>query len=123
VRSGLRCYPGAIAASNPLAKPAGGLGRLTAPDRLGTDRLRRCGRPLAIAVESGVAAIFVLLASVSVHGAAWILVGGLVGHGRQDLWQGCRQLVAGTGWWPPFCCAVDRDAGLLIALAILGGAL
>ena len=81
------------------------------------------GRPNVIAVESGVAAIFVLVASLGISGPAWLLVVGLLGHGFKDLWQHRRQYVAGTRWWPPFCCAVDLVAALFIALAILRGML
>jgi hypothetical protein len=81
------------------------------------------GRPIVIAVESGIAAIFVLIASLGISGPAWILVAGLLGHGCKDLWQHRHQYVAGTRWWPPFCCAVDLVAALFIALAILGGML
>ncbi len=79
------------------------------------------GRPGVIAVESCVAAIFVLVASVAVGGPTWLIVIGLAGHGLKDLWQHRHQYVAGTRWWPPFCCAVDLVAAGLIALEILGG--
>ena len=81
------------------------------------------GRPIVIAVESAVATIFVLVATLGISGPAWLLVAGLLGHGGKDLWQHRRQYVAGTRWWPPFCCAVDLVAALLIALAILRGML
>jgi hypothetical protein len=81
------------------------------------------GRPSVIAVESCVAGIFVLLASVAVVTSAWLLVIGLAGHGLKDLWQHRRQYVSGTRWWPPFCCAVDLVAAGLIALEILRGSL
>ncbi len=81
------------------------------------------GRPIVIAVESGVAAVFVVVAAAAITGPAWLLVIGLAGHGLKDLWQHRRQFVAGTRWWPPFCCAVDLVAAALIAVATLAGAL
>ena len=81
------------------------------------------GRPIIIAVESSVAAIFVVVAAAAITGPAWLLVIGLVGHGIKDMWQHCRQYVAGTRWWAPFCCSVDLVAAALITVAILGGML
>src|SRR5205823_8220419 len=45
------------------------------------------GRGHVIAIESGVAALFVVAAAVGVTGSAWLLVLGLAGHGLKDLWQ------------------------------------
>src|SRR5689334_23551234 len=45
------------------------------------------GRPKVIAVESVVAAAFVVTAAVAVTGPAWLLVVGLAGHGLKDAWQ------------------------------------
>src|SRR4029077_13583062 len=45
------------------------------------------GRPRVIVIEFLVAAVFVVLASVSVTATAWILVIGYAGHGVKDLWQ------------------------------------
>ena len=81
------------------------------------------GRPTVIAVESSVATIFVVVAAAAITGPAWLLVIGLVGHGMKDLWQHRTHFVAGTRWWPPFCCAVDLAAASLIAIRILQGAL
>jgi hypothetical protein len=81
------------------------------------------GRPFIIAVESSVAAIFVMVAAAAITGPAWLLVLGVVGHGIKDLWQHRRQYVAGTRWWAPFCCTVDLVAAALMSLAILGGLL
>ena len=81
------------------------------------------GRPTIIAVESCVAAIFVVVAAAAITGPAWLLVIGLVGHAFKDLWQHRRQYVAGTRWWAPFCCTVGLVAPALITLAILGGKL
>jgi hypothetical protein len=54
------------------------------------------GRPIIIAVESSVAALFVLVAAAAITGPAWLLVIGVVGHGIKDLWQHRRQYVAHT---------------------------
>ena len=81
------------------------------------------GRPIIIAVESSVAAIFVVIAAAAITGPAWLLVIGLVGHALKDLWQHRRQYVAGTRWWAPFCCSVDLVAAARITLALLAGML
>ena len=81
------------------------------------------GRPTVIAVESSVAAIFVVVAAAAIPGPAWLLVIGLAGHGLKDLWQHRSHFVAGTRWWPPFCCAVDLVAAALITVRIAQGAL
>jgi hypothetical protein len=79
------------------------------------------GRPHVIAVETAVAAVFVVVAAASVTGAAWLIVAGLAGHGLKDLWQHRMQFVANTRWWPPFCAAVDFVAAALIALLLTSG--
>ena len=76
------------------------------------------GRARVIAVETVVAAAFVLLAAAGVTGPAWLLVAGLAGHGLKDLWQHRTGFVANTRWWPPFCAAVDFVAAALIAVLI-----
>ena len=45
------------------------------------------GRPRVIAVETVVAAVFVIVGAAGVTGPAWLLVAGFVGHGVKDLWQ------------------------------------
>ncbi|HEX5691956.1 MAG TPA: hypothetical protein VFX76_18205, partial [Roseiflexaceae bacterium] len=45
------------------------------------------GRPFIIAVESSVAAFFVVVAAAAITGPAWLSVIGLVGHALKDLWQ------------------------------------
>jgi hypothetical protein len=79
------------------------------------------GRPKVIAVETGVASIFVVLAGVAVTGSVWLIVIGLAGHGLKDLWQHRSQFVADTRWWPPFCLVVDWVAATIIATAIVVG--
>ena len=70
------------------------------------------GRWVVIAVETNVAAIFVLVAAAAVTESPWLLVVGLVGHGLKDLWQHRSHFVANTRWWPPFCLVVDWLAAI-----------
>ncbi len=79
------------------------------------------GRWRVIAVESGVAFAFVLVAAAAVTGSAWLLVVGLFGHGLKDLWQHRTQFVRGTRWWPPFCMAVDFVVAAIIVVEIAAG--
>ena len=74
-----------------------------------------------IAVESGVAFAFVLIAAAAVTGSAWLLVVGLLGHGLKDLWQHRTRFVRGTRWWPPFCMAVDFVVAAIIVVEIAAG--
>ena len=77
------------------------------------------GRSRVLAVETGVASVFVVAAAVGVTGSAWLLVAGLAGHGLKDLWQHRTGFVASTRWWPPFCATVDVVAATLIAVTIV----
>jgi hypothetical protein len=79
------------------------------------------GRWIVLAVESGVASAFVIIAAAAITGTPWLLVVGLVGHGLKDLWQHHRQFVANTRWWPPFCLVVDWVAAAIIAGEIVAG--
>ncbi len=79
------------------------------------------GRLIVLAVESGVARIFVIVAAAAITGTPWLLVVGLAGHGLKDLWQHRRQFVANTRWWPPFCCVVDWAVAAIIAVEIVAG--
>jgi hypothetical protein len=79
------------------------------------------GRRHVLAVESIVAAAFVVVAAAAIPGSAWLVVAGLVGHGVKDTWQHRTGFVAGTRWWPPFCAAVDFVAAGLITAAITAG--
>ena len=54
------------------------------------------GRAKVIAVESGVAFAFILVAAAAVTGSAWLLVVGLFGHGLKDLWQHRTGFVRGN---------------------------
>jgi hypothetical protein len=79
------------------------------------------GRLKVIAVESGVAFAFILVAAVAVTGSPWLLVVGLAGHGVKDLWQHRSHFVANTRWWPPFCMVVDWVVAAVIAGEIVAG--
>jgi hypothetical protein len=79
------------------------------------------GRWLVIAVETNVAAIFVIIAAAAITQSPWLLVVGLAGHGLKDLWQHRSHFVANTRWWPPFCLVVDVVAATIIAAEIVAG--
>jgi hypothetical protein len=79
------------------------------------------GRPRVIAVETVVAAVFVVVAAAGVTGPAWLVVAGLAGHGVKDLWQHRRQFVANTRWWPPFCLVVDWVAAAILVVLLAVG--
>jgi hypothetical protein len=79
------------------------------------------GRAKVIAVETGVASGFVIIAAAAVTGTAWLLVIGLAGHGLKDLWQHRTQFVANTRWWPPFCMVVDFVVAAILVVEIAAG--
>ena len=79
------------------------------------------GRWTVLAVESGVASGFVIIAAAAITGTPWLLVVGLAGHGLKDLWQHRTHFVANTRWWPPFCLVVDFVAATIIAVEIAAG--
>lgn len=54
------------------------------------------GIPRVIAIETGVALAFVVVAAAAITGSPWLLVAGLVGHGLKDLWQHRTRFVANT---------------------------
>ena len=79
------------------------------------------GRPRVIVIECLVAAVFVVLASVSITATAWILVVGYAGHGVKDFWQERHHFVANTRWWPPFCACIDWVVALVLIAEIAAG--
>lgn len=79
------------------------------------------GRLIVLAVETGVASFFIVVAAAAITGTPWLLVVGLAGHGVKDLWQHRRQFVANTRWWPPFCLVVDWVVAAIIAVEIVAG--
>jgi hypothetical protein len=79
------------------------------------------GRARVVAVETGIATVFVVVAAAAITGSPWLLVVGLVGHSLKDLWQHRTHFVANTRWWPPFCMVVDWVAAAVIAVEIVAG--
>ena len=79
------------------------------------------GRKAVIAAEVTVAFAFVVCATLAMASFPWLIVIGLVAHGRKDLWQHRTQFVANTRWWPPFCLVVDVVAAALTAALLLTG--
>ena len=79
------------------------------------------GRWFVLAVESGVASAFILVAAAGVTASPWLLVVGLAGHGVKDLWQHRTHFVDNTRWWPPFCLVVDFVVAPIIAVEIVAG--
>ena len=79
------------------------------------------GRRHVIALETNVAAFFVVIAAAAVTQSPWLLAAGLVGHGLKDLWQHRSHFVRNTRWWPPFCLVVDWVAATIIAVEIVAG--
>ena len=79
------------------------------------------GRWKVIAVETGVASGFILIAAAAITGTPWLLVVGLAGHGLKDLWQHRTHFVANTKWWPPFCLVVDFVVAAIIVVEIIAG--
>jgi hypothetical protein len=79
------------------------------------------GRLIVLAVETGVASFFIVVAAAAITGTPWLLVVGLAGHGVKDLWQHRSQFVNNTRWWPPFCLVVDWAVAAIIAVEIVAG--
>jgi hypothetical protein len=79
------------------------------------------GRAKVIAVESGVAFAFVVVAAAAVTGSPWRLVADMAGHRLKDLWQHRSHFVANTRWWPPFCMVVDWVVAAIIVGEIAAG--
>jgi hypothetical protein len=79
------------------------------------------GRPRVLAVETAVAAVFVVVGAAGVTGPAWLLVAGFIGHGVKDLWQHRTQFVANTRWWPPFCLVIDWVAAAILVVLLAVG--
>ena len=69
------------------------------------------GSGRAIIVETLIAAVFVVAASVGFRRSLWLVAAGLAAHGVMDFFHG--RLVANPGvpaWWPAFCGAYDVAA-------------
>ena len=74
------------------------------------------GSGRVIIVESLIAGVFVVAASLGFRGSLWLVAAGLAAHGVQDFFHG--QLVVNPGmptWWPAFCGAYDVVAAGYLA--------
>jgi len=72
-----------------------------------------------VLAESAVMAGFLVAAVVGFKSSAWIVVGGLAGHGVFDGLHG--YVIENTGmpaWWPAFCGAYDLGAAAWFAWLI-----
>ena len=79
------------------------------------------GRPIVLAVESGVAEVFVVLAASPSPDRRGCWCSASPGHGLKDLWQKRRHCVANTRWWPPFCLVVDWVVAAILVVLIAAG--
>lgn len=61
---------------------------------------------VALAVEAGVAAVFLVLAGLGARWSPWAVVAGLALHAGYD---GVHAFISDVGpdWWPLFCAVVD----------------
>jgi hypothetical protein len=72
-----------------------------------------------VLVESMVMGGFAVAAVVGFKSSAWIVVGGLAGHGVFDALHGYILENAGVPmWWPAFCLAYDIGAAAGLAWVI-----
>ena len=67
------------------------------------------GRRTVLAVETSVAAMFLVIAAAAITGTPWLLVIGLAGHGLKDLWQHRTHFVANTLVAADFSLAKPRQ--------------
>lgn len=76
----------------------------------------------AIVVETLIAGVFVVAASIGFRGSLWLVAAGLAAHGVQDFFHG--QLVVNPGvpaWWPAFCGSYDVAAAVYLAWRLTRG--
>jgi hypothetical protein len=69
------------------------------------------GSARAIIVESLIAGVFVVAASLGFRGSLWLVAAALAAHGIQDFFH--AHLVTNPGipaWWPAWCGAYDVAA-------------
>jgi hypothetical protein len=74
------------------------------------------GSGRVIVVESLIAGVFVVAASVGFRRSLWLVAAGLAAHGVMDFFH--ARLVANPGvpvWWPAFCGAYDVAAAGYLA--------
>jgi hypothetical protein len=80
------------------------------------------GSGRTILIESLIAGIFVLAASLGFRRSLWLVTAGLAAHGVQDFFHG--QFVANHGvpvWWPAFCGTYDVAAAGYLAWRLTRG--
>jgi hypothetical protein len=81
------------------------------------------GSGRAIIVESLIAGVFVVAASLGFRRSLWLVAAGLAAHGVMDFFH--ERLVANPGvpaWWPAFCGAYDVAAAGYLAWRLTRGA-
>jgi hypothetical protein len=74
------------------------------------------GSNRALAIESGVMVVFLLVSILGFKRNLWIIAGALFAHGVFDIFHG--HLIANPGvpaWWPMFCLTYDVTAGAYLA--------
>lgn len=77
------------------------------------------GSVQTVLLESLVMAGFVIAAGVGFKTSAWIVAGGLAGHGAFDALRGTVLENSGVPvWWPAFCLAFDVGAAGALAWLI-----
>jgi hypothetical protein len=80
------------------------------------------GSGRAVLVETLVMTIFVIAAVSGFKRSAWIVVGGLAGHGLLDVFH--ARVIANSGvpvWWPAFCSTYDLGAAGALAVLLKRG--
>jgi len=73
-------------------------------------------------IESLIAGVFVVAASVGFRRSLWLVAAGLAAHGVMDFFHG--QLVVNPGvpaWWPAFCGSYDVAAAVYLAWRLTRG--
>ena len=80
------------------------------------------GSGRVILIESLIAGVFIVAASVGFRRSLWLVAAGLAAHGVMDFFHG--RLVANPGvpaWWPAFCGAYDVAAAGYLAWRLVRG--
>jgi hypothetical protein len=78
------------------------------------------GSTSALILESGIAAVFLVLAVAGFKKNLWLIVAALAGHGVFDFFH--HLFIQNPGvpvWWPAFCLAFDVLAGAFLALLLV----
>ena len=78
------------------------------------------GATRALFVESLIATVFLVVASLGFTRNSWLVVAALAAHGLLDLCHG--SVVSNPGvppWWPAFCMTYDLSAAAFLAWTLL----